>query len=46
MQIYGRTLEEELANIITVEYYKSLQKGGCNEERSNGTEDNGTADKG
>lgn len=45
IQTYGRTLNEELSNVITVEYYRSLQKGGCNEERSNGTEDNGAADK-
>lgn len=30
-QTYGRTLNEELKNPITMEYYKSLQKGGCNE---------------
>lgn len=33
IQTYGRTLEEELQNIITVEYYRSMQKGGCNAER-------------
>lgn len=32
IQTYGRTLEEEFSNVITVEYYRSLQKGGCNEE--------------
>lgn len=31
MQTYGRTLEEEFASPITVAYYESLQKGGCNE---------------
>ena len=28
---YNRTLAQELASPITQEYYKSLQKGGCNE---------------
>lgn len=32
IQTYDRTLEEELSNVITVEYYRSLQKGGCNAE--------------
>lgn len=32
IQTYGRTLNEELSNVITVEYYRSLQKGGCNAE--------------
>lgn len=32
---YKRTLSQELASPITQEYYKSLQKGGCNEERNN-----------
>lgn len=32
-QTYGRTLDQELKSPITREYYKSLQKGGCNEER-------------
>ena len=30
MQVYDRTLEEEMNNPITLEYYRSLQKGGCN----------------
>ena len=30
MQTYNRTLEQELQSPITVEYYKSLQKDGCN----------------
>lgn len=32
-RMYGRTLDQQLADPITVEYYKSLQKGGCNEKR-------------
>lgn len=32
-QTYGRTLDQQLADPITVEYYKSMQKGGCNEKR-------------
>lgn len=37
MQSYGRTLDEEMSNPITREYYLSLQRGGCNEphERKN-----------
>ena len=30
MKTYNHTLEQELQSPITVEYYKSLQKGGCN----------------
>lgn len=30
IQTYGRTLDQELQNPITQEYYLSLQKGGCN----------------
>ena len=30
---YNRTLAQELASPITQEYYKSLQRGGCNEKR-------------
>ena len=30
-QTYKRTLDEQLADPITYEYYKSLQRGGCNE---------------
>ena len=33
MQVYNRELDEEMANPITQEYYKSLQKGGCNAKR-------------
>ena len=33
MQTYERTLDEEMANPITREYYKSLIKGGCNAKR-------------
>lgn len=36
---YNRSLDDELKSPITVEYYKSLQKGGCNEKQSNGGED-------
>ena len=30
-QSYKRSLDEELESPITKEYYKTLQKGGCNE---------------
>ena len=30
-QTYKRTLDQELQSPITYEYYKSMQKGGCNE---------------
>ena len=33
MQTYTRSLDTEMASPITQEYYKSLQKGGCNEPR-------------
>ena len=33
MQTYERTLDEEMANPIKREYYKSLIKGGCNAKR-------------
>ena len=29
-QTYKRTLDQELQSPITYEYYKSMQKGGCN----------------
>ena len=29
-QTYHRTLDDELKSPITIEYYRSLQKGGCN----------------
>ena len=32
-QAYDRTLEKELISPITIEYYKSLQKGGYNEAK-------------
>lgn len=35
MQTYNRTLDEEMASPITYEYYKSLQRGGCNAPRDN-----------
>lgn len=41
-QTYGRTLDEELASPITVEYYRSLLKGGCNER--NRSQNNRQAD--
>lgn len=30
MDTYDRTLDQELQSPITQNYYKSLQKGGCN----------------
>lgn len=39
IQSYGKKLDDELQNPITVEYYKSMQNGGCNEKRNNGGED-------
>lgn len=33
MQTYKRSLDEEMANPITREYFLSLQKGGCNAPR-------------
>jgi hypothetical protein len=33
-QAYSRTLQEMLDDAITWEYYLSMQKGGCNEERN------------
>ena len=38
-QTYNRSLDAELDDPIVVEYYKTLQKGGCNEKRENGSED-------
>lgn len=35
IQTYHNTLEQELMNPITVAYYESMQRGGCNEERDN-----------
>lgn len=35
-QMYRRTLDEMLISPITVEYYRSLQKGGCNERGRKG----------
>lgn len=34
LQAYGRTLDQELSNPITVAYYESMLKGGCNEKRA------------
>lgn len=39
-QTYHRVLDDELKSPITVEYYRSMQKGGCNEKRENGRKDN------
>lgn len=33
-QTYGRTPAEMFENPIVKEYYRSLQKGGCNEKRN------------
>lgn len=33
---YRRKLVDELKSPITVEYYKSLLRGGCNEKRERG----------
>ena len=46
IQIYGRTLDEELSNVITVEYYRSLLKGGCNAKSEDGAEDNRASNPG
>lgn len=46
LQTYGKKLVDELQNPITVEYYKSLIKGGCNAKQSSGAEDNGASDPG
>lgn len=46
LQTYGKKLAEELQNPITVEYYKSMQKGGCNAKSEDGAEDNGASDPG
>lgn len=40
MQTYGRCLDEEMANPITVEYYRSLQRGGCNAKRTDRDKNN------
>lgn len=33
-QTYHRSLDDMLMDPITIEYYRSLQKGGCNEKRT------------
>lgn len=33
IQAYKFSIEKELSNPIAVEYYESLQKGGCNESK-------------
>ena len=38
-QTYGKTKDEMLSNAIIGEICKEMQKGGCNEERDNGSED-------
>lgn len=40
MQSYGRSLDQEMANPITQEYYKSLQRGGCNAKRTDRDKNN------
>lgn len=35
IQTYNRTLDHELQNPITQEYYRSLLKGGCNAKSDN-----------
>ena len=35
---YGKSLDEILQSPITREYYKSLQRGGCNAKSGCGTE--------
>lgn len=40
IQTYGRTLDQELRNPITQEYYLTLQKRGCNAKSEDRTEDN------
>ena len=39
-QTYHRTLDQELKSPITIEYYKSLQRGGCNAKQENRGADN------
>ena len=34
MQTYNRSLEDEMNNPITLEYYRSMQRGGCNAKRT------------
>lgn len=46
IQTYGKKLVEELQNPITVEYYRSLLKGGCNAKSEDGAEDNRASDPG
>lgn len=38
-QTYSKTLDEMFKDQIVWEYYLSLQKGACNEERSDGKKD-------
>ncbi len=45
-QTYRKRREYMLATPITQEYSESLQKGGCNAKRENGTENHGASDPG
>lgn len=38
-QTYHRDLDTMLKDPIVIEYYKSMQRGGCNEEHSNRGQD-------
>ena len=40
MMYYNRGLDEEMSSPITVEYYRSLQKGGCNAKRTDRDKNN------
>lgn len=44
IQTYGKKLVEELQNPITVEYYRSMQQGGCNAKSEDGNKDHGASD--
>lgn len=40
IQTYKKTRDEMFENAIVREVYREMQKGGCNEERDHGGEDN------
>ena len=40
IQTYGRTLEQELQNPITIGYYETLQRGGCNAKQTDREQNN------
>lgn len=44
-QTYDKTPEEMFDNAIVWEVYKEMQRGGCNEKRSNRATDPGSDDK-